>query len=129
MEKYFNKFILRLFIYTIILALVVFILDRILKQEYITPILYSFFPFYFLLTAVLFRFLIKAKKTKFSSFANRFMLATFAKMMICLAVMLSYVFLNKSNAIPFILSFFVCYVLYTIFEVISLLKFPFDREK
>jgi hypothetical protein len=128
-KNHFTKVILRLFIFTALLAVAAFILSKILPPEYITPLLFLFFPFYFLLTTFLFYFLTKAKRTKFSSFVNRFMLATFVKMMLCLSLILGYVLINKSDAVPFILSFFACYVLYTVFEVIALLKFPFDREK
>ncbi len=39
-----------------------------------------------------------------------------------MAVMITYALLNREDARPFIISFFVLYIVYTVIEVVALLK-------
>ena len=57
------------------------------------------------------------------------MLATFAKMFLSVIVLLAYVFANKEDAVPFIISFFLLYILYSVFEAVALLKYPYPGKK
>ncbi len=57
------------------------------------------------------------------SFVNVFLLTSFGKMMIYIAILLLYVYLNPGSAIPFIVLFLVYFMFFLIFEVSILLKF------
>jgi hypothetical protein len=46
-----------------------------------------------------------------------------------MTVLLLYVFIHKEDAVPFILAFFILYMLYTVFEVIAMLKFTKVEKK
>jgi hypothetical protein len=54
-------------------------------------------------------------------FVSYFMLATFFKLMNYLIVILVYVLYVKEGILPFILSFFILYIIYTVFEVATIL--------
>lgn len=124
MDKTFvNRFVINLLIFSAILGAIAFALTFILPENYFSPALPFLFPFFYAITILVFNFLIKSTGKKFNSFVNRFMMATFLKLMIYMAVLVVYVFTHKYDAIPFILSFFILYIAYTAFEVIAMLKY------
>lgn len=55
--------------------------------------------------------------------------ATFFKLMFYMAVLVTYVYLNRSEAIPFIIVFGIAYLFYTTFEVIAILRYLKARDK
>jgi hypothetical protein len=124
-----NSFIIQLLIFTVLLGLIYLGLKQFLPENYLSPVLPFLLPFFFSATAIFYNYLVKSSEKKFTSFVNRFMLTTFIKLMLFMAVLLIYVFTHKDDAVPFILSFFILYVLYTVFEVVALLKFSKTEKK
>ena len=129
MSFYFRNFIIRLTVFSVILGIITFGLTFFLPAGYFSPVLPFLFPFFYSANIIVFYFLIKSMQKKFSSFINRFMLATFVKLMIYMTVLLAYIFTQKEDAVHFILAFFVLYVAYTVFEVVSMLRYPFPDKK
>jgi L-asparagine transporter-like permease len=124
-----NKFIIQLLLFTLLLGAIYYGLMYVLPENYFSPVLPFLFPFFFASTALVYSYLDKSSEQKFNRFVNRFMLTTFVKLMIFMAVLLIYVFTHKEDAVPFILSFFIMYVAYTAFEVVALLKFSNSEKK
>ncbi|MGD0710617.1 MAG: hypothetical protein ABR968_05490 [Bacteroidales bacterium] len=124
-----NRFILQLLLFTVLLGIVYYGLKRFLPESYFSPVLPFLFPFFFSATALFYSYLIKSSEQKFNRYVNRYMLATFVKLMLFMAVLLFYVYTHKDDAVPFILSFFILYVAYTVFEVVALLKFSRSEKK
>lgn len=58
---------------------------------------------------------------KFIKFLNTFLLTTICKLFLYVVVMIAYVFVNRSDVVPFMLDFFILYLSYTIFEVVAIL--------
>ena len=116
------KFTLYLFFFSIVLGVITFGLTFAMPASYFSPTIPFLFPFFFASTYLMFSILYKANNLSFSKFVNRFMLATFTKLMLFVIVMLVYVFTNKSDAVPFIIAFFLLYLAYTIFELMIFLK-------
>lgn len=127
MKNHFKKFFTSLCIFTLALGLLAYILSVLLPAAYISPLLPYMFPYFLLLTLLVFFILTKETKKSFSNFVNRFMLATFGKMIVSIIVMLCYVFSYRADAVPFILSFFILYILFSLYEVVALLKYPFQK--
>ena len=67
-------------------------------------------------------FLFNQSKKKNSSFINGFMLASFGKMLVYIAIILVYSFVNPQDLIQFVLFFLVYFMFYLILEVVVLLK-------
>ena len=84
------------------------------------------FPFIllFLYLSTLFIFLALARSInkRTSQFANAVMLVNFGKLLFYALVIFVYAYLNRSDAVSFILTFFVYYFVFTGFEVFALLK-------
>ncbi|MFH0865596.1 MAG: hypothetical protein V1904_05350 [Bacteroidota bacterium] len=129
MKTPFTKFILGLFIFSLTLGVAAIILAQILPDKYLSPGLPLMFPFFLLLTLAVFYVVTSETGKFFSNFVNRFMLATFCKMFLSIIVLLAYVFTHREDAVPFIISFFLLYVLFSIYEAIALLKYPYHGKK
>jgi len=94
----------------------------ILLPQFITPALPWLILFLALTTYVLYRILLKASRGKFNSFTNYFMAATTSKLLLLLAVIAVYLYFFRDDAIRFAVTLFVLYLVYTVFEVIWLLR-------
>jgi hypothetical protein len=95
----------------------------ILPKHYFTPALPGIFIFFLALTVAGFYLLVRSVHQKFIRFLNIYMLITIVKLILCIAVLVTYLFLNKHDAIPFGLWFFILYIFFTFFEVSSLLTY------
>ncbi len=111
-----KKFVVQILIITIVLAIASFVAAKVLPQwvSKTWPWLLLFFAG---TNTALYSLFSKAREKKLSKFANYFMLATFLKLILYLFVILAYSFYNRIDAVPFILLFFVYYLIYTTFEV------------
>ena len=54
---------------------------------------------------------------------NTYLLTIILKLFIYAGVMIAYVLINRSDAIPFMLGFFILYLFFTIFEAISIIRY------
>ena len=117
MKNLYLIFLKKLLLFTLILALVGYSFTFLLPENYITPTLPFLFVFFFAATLVVHYILLKVSEKKTSGFINFFMLVTFGKLMFFLTIILAYALLNREDAIPFIIAFFILYVCFTAFEV------------
>lgn len=122
MKQQFVKFFLRLTLFTVAVALAGTALKYLLPDGYVPD---TFFPvllfFYFVTLAVHFS-LLKTTQLSPSKFVSYFMLTTLVKLMVYFIAILAYVFIVKENLLPFLLSFFLLYIFFTTFEVVSILR-------
>lgn len=122
MKASFITFAKNTFFFSIILALICYIISFFLPAKYITPSLPFLFIFFFTITLVVHYVLMKASEKKMSKFVNYFMVSTFLKLMLYIMILVIYVLFNRNDAIPFILTFFILYLFFTVFEIISILS-------
>jgi hypothetical protein len=76
----------------------------------------------YLLTAVILFWLMKSLRKKPNRFINNYMLVNFAKLFFYVILIFIYGWLNREDAIAFIITFFIYYVLFTAYEVVTLLR-------
>jgi hypothetical protein len=95
----------------------------LLPISFVTPALLYLIPLFFSITLLTHYLLLKGSEKSFAKFTTNYMLVTFSKLMLLLIVLLLYVFTHKSDAIPFIISFFLLYILFAVFEAIELQDF------
>jgi len=117
MKNLYLLFLKKLLIFSVIIAVVGYILTMYLPANYITPTLPFLYVFFFAATLVVHYILLKVSEKKTPGFINFFMLVTFGKLIFFLTIILAYALLNRADAIPFIVAFFILYVCFTAFEV------------
>jgi len=118
MKHKYIDFLKKLLIYSFILAIAGSLIAYYLPKKFISPALPYLFFFFFAVTLIVHMILLKVSQKKNSGFINYFMLLTFGKLLFFLTIILVYALLNRSDAVQFIISFFILYLFYTVFEVI-----------
>lgn len=77
--------------------------------------------FLYTITLAVYKIISKSMENRISQFANIYMLVNFGKMIFFTFIIVIYAYLNKEDAISFMLTFFSYYFIFTGFEVVSLL--------
>ena len=128
-KRIFQGFIRKTAITTIVVIAAGMLLFTNIPAEYYSPA----FPFivgcFFFATIIVFYYMLKAVNKRPARFVNVFMLTTMLKLMLYLAVMVVYVLLNRADAKPFILTYLVLYIIYTVLEVGSILKVNKEKSR
>ncbi|MCK9617589.1 MAG: hypothetical protein M0R21_07105 [Lentimicrobiaceae bacterium] len=122
MKSQFAVFLKRLIIFSLIVAFVAIAALYFIPDAYVSPALPWLFIFFVLFTAGVYSVLLKTTKNKFSTFFRYFMIATLGKLLLYLVIIVIYALLYRDDAVNFIISFFIAYLLFTAFEVVSVLK-------
>lgn len=118
----FGKYIRNLLIFTIVTGLAGLILSLVLPVLFVTPAWPFLFLFFFSVSVISSRYLLKAREKKFIRFVNSFMITIILKLFFYAAIMFSYAMIYREDAVPFLLWFFVLYLLFTIFETIGIIR-------
>lgn len=101
-------------------------------KMYFSPGLLALPILFFILTFFMHHYLVKASKLEHRKFTSRFMAVLGVKILLLLVLLIVYVLLFPQQAVPFLVAFFIHYLVYTGFEVISvvnLLKSNPPKEK
>lgn len=122
MNKTFIQFTKGLTVYTLIIALLSIAFYYGLPRVDMTPVYLYLIAFMYAVNFLLFAKLSQAIQNKPNRFINAYMLMNFGKLFLYIAIIAIYVFMYRNDAIPFTITFFVYYVLFTAYEIISLLK-------
>ena len=122
MDRTFPKFAIQLSTLAIALIIASLLVSYFLPDLPITPAYLYIIVVIYLTTLIVFKLLLKGLRNKLSQFVNLYLLINFGKLLIFIVIIFVYSFLNRADAASFIISFFVYYFAFTVFEVISLLQ-------
>jgi hypothetical protein len=122
MNSVYVNFLQRLLYFSAVTGLALLAATLALPAKYVSPALPFLIPFFIAATLISFRFLLRTLNQRFIRFVNTFMLTIIVKLFLYLGVMIAYVFINRADAIPFILGFFILYLCYTVFEAVSVVR-------
>lgn len=117
-----HRFIRSLVITTVIIVIIGVIFYSLMPDEYYTVTFPYLLAFFVLASVMVYNFMLKAMAKRPARFVNIFMLTTMIKLFVYMGVMITYALLNREEARPFIVTFFILYMIYTIVEVSFLLK-------
>ncbi len=123
MSEVSRKFIVKMLIFTAIIFFIASVLfSTVLKTHYL-----SAFPYMILLIATVTTighlWVVKASGQNAMKFTTAFMASVSLKLMVYLFFMLIYLMIDRSQVIPFVLTFITFYISFTVFEVIQVLGF------
>lgn len=122
MNSLLQVFVKRLLFFTAFLAASGLLLFQLLPRNFITPALPFLLLFFMAVTMIGYYLLLKASSKTLLKFLNAFLLLTFGKLILFIGVLVLYILLNRWDAMPFGIGFFVLYLFYTAFEVVYLVK-------
>lgn len=123
MKSPFFTFLKWLLLFSIITGFAGYMVFFLIPVQYYTPTYPFLIVFFFALTLIVHSLLQKAIDKRPARFINQFMLITFLKLFFVLIIMVIYALVNASDAIPFIITYFILHILFTTFEVISILNY------
>jgi hypothetical protein len=121
MKNVVAKYAKRLLLLTLVSGIVSLVLYFILPGTWFSPALPFLFVFYFGCSLISFMLLKKTLESRFGRFVSVFMLTTAVKLFLFIAIMIIYSFLNKQDAVAFLLNFFILYLIFTVFDVTQIL--------
>ncbi len=124
----YKSFIRSLTVYTVILAVISYVIRHWVPEIPITSSYLFIILFMFGVTLAILWLLNKSMDVKLSRFANAFMLLIFGKILFYIVIIFIYAYLNRDEAVSFIISFFIYYIFYTGFEIFVLLKINQQKE-
>jgi len=121
------RFIKSLVVSTVLIVIVALIFYSLAPSDYYTPAFPYLLAFFMIASIIVYHFMLKAIEKRPARFVNSFMLATMLKLFAYMGVMITYALIYREDAMAFIVTFFIFYVVYTIIEVASLLKVNRDH--
>ncbi len=114
---------IRLLVLSVILGAITLLFYQVLPENYLSPATPYLILFFFVVTSLVHYILLKATANNARKFVNSFMLATLIKFFVYIPLIITYMYFNREDLLPFVISFFVMYICYTTFEVLSTLKY------
>ena len=122
MDNTFIKFLKSISALAIALIIGSLLVLRFVPAIGITPNFLYIIILIYAITLLIFKMLLKSQQERMSHFVNVYLLVNFGKLVFYIIIIFIYAFLNRSDAVPFILTFFVYYFAFTVFEIVSLLQ-------
>lgn len=122
MKQKYSSFFFRLTFATLLIGLAGWTLMTFLPENSISPAFFYVLLLFYLVTAAMHMVLLRITQMNPRRFVSYFMLATFIKLIIYFLAVLVYVFNFREHVLSFIVTFFVLYVFFTVFEVVFLMK-------
>lgn len=122
MKKKYLQFIIRLTLISLILLGAYFILKGNLGPAILVPAIPLLILLFYFITALVHFALLRITELNPRKFVSYFMVATFLKLMNYMIVIVVYVLTVKTGILAFVLTFFILYLIYTAFEVVTLLS-------
>jgi hypothetical protein len=115
-------FFRKLTIFTLLIAFGSAILFYLIPPENISPAFPYMLAFFYLSSLGIYAVLAKSIRKRPAVFSTNFMFITVLKLFILMVFLGFYIYLNRDDAIPFVIGFFVLYIAYTVFETIEIMK-------
>jgi hypothetical protein len=122
-EKHLKNFSLYLSIITFIITAAGWIIFKTwFPEKYFNGLLFIPFLFFFITLALHF-YLIRSSRKEIIKFTPRFIGATGIKMLLYVIILVIYLLIDRAHAVSFLMWFLLCYFLYTLVEILSILKY------
>ena len=121
MKRKLIRFFTGLTLFTLFLGGLSWILDEILPDQAIHPVYPYLLVVFYVVTSAVHLVLLRITLLTPRKFVSYFMLATLVKLILYLTAVLAYVFTYREHVLSFVMTFFILYILFSVFEVVLLL--------
>jgi hypothetical protein len=117
-----KSFLKKLFLFSLIVVIADYCWNNFIQVQYTIHNIWIIPAFFISLTLLLHYYIIKASKGNQNNFIRFYLGMTALKMMLCVIAVVAYCLIDRPNAMGFALMFMIHYLLFTVFEVASLMK-------
>lgn len=122
MNNTMKLFLKQLLILASIIGICIIAIIFVIPPQYVSPTLPFLLVFHTAATLISFLYIQKKTQNSPNKFINVYMVNTTVKLLLYLVILMVYSLNNISDAVNFIISFFIMYLIFTVFEVVNLLK-------
>ena len=122
MRSAYIEFLKQLLILSAILGALALLFFFIIPHNFFSPAIPFVLVFFMAATLISFRFLLRSAGKRVGAFINTFLLTIVVKLFLYAAILVIYSLLNRSDAVPFMISFFILYLCFTVFESASVVR-------
>ena len=112
----------KLFFFFLAIVLLVVCWNHFTSENLESPAAIFIALYFFILTAIVHRFLIKANAKSPQSFVRIYMASMTLRFFLNLIVIIAYALINRSGLLIFVVTYLLIYFAFLIFEIISLQK-------
>jgi len=129
MSKPLKFFLIRLVYLTLIVYGLGFLVFRFLYPGDFY-LFFAFLPLIFYgVNAIFHGTLVSASHLDMRKFTQRFLTVFGVKIMLLLVFIITYAYFNPEKAVPFLITFFILYLVYTTFEIISIVRYQQHKRE
>jgi len=123
MSKQLKSFLIQLIYLTLAVYAAGFLVFRFLFPGEFYPFLAILPVIFYLVNAFFHSTLLAASHLDMGKFSQRFLAVFGVKILILLTFIITYAYFNPTRAVVFLVTFFVLYLLYTSFEIFSVVRY------
>ena len=120
----FLRYLKNVIVFGALLSLAAGILSFTLPDEYFVKQVWMILVYFIVLSAVFQYVLLLKEKGDPKKYVRAFLASTTIKLFIHIVVMIILALTDRDKATPIIITFFICYLLFTVFEVTMQMKKP-----
>jgi hypothetical protein len=122
MQDTLRRFVFNMFVLGLVLTAAGYGMFRFVVPDAYFP-LFPIVPFFlFAVTIIMHMYLIRASRDDARKFTSKYLGAMGVKLFIYIVFLAIFLALDTKHAVPFLVSFLVCYAAFTLLEVIAILK-------
>ena len=129
MKDLLKLFTRQILIFSAFIAFIAVIISFFFPAKTVTPAMPGLIVFFMAIAWLIIRYLMRATGQSFIRFVNAYMLSTGLKLVLLILVIVGYLLLNRQDAVPFLMAFFILYLCYTGFEVYAVLYLSKIQKK
>lgn len=115
------RYLKNILLLTSLIAIAAWVLHSF-APHILSPLLPWFIPYFMIISLAFHYYLLKASEKDTKKFVPHFMGSTGVKLVIYLGTLTATAFTIDNDPVPFIIGFFILYLLYTIFEITIFLQ-------
>jgi hypothetical protein len=123
-----KRFIINIAVISIVLAFAGWLVFTQLIPQYYLPVLPFLLLFFAGASVFLHAYQLQLAKKDLAKFARSNMLVTFFRLVVYSAVAIIYIAVDSKNAKVFVICFVILYIVFTVFEVASLIKITTNNK-
>jgi hypothetical protein len=120
MPSFYPGFLKRLIIFSVMTALAAGIVMHFLPETAVTPAWPYLFLFFMVITAIIFYVMIRLTNKRPALFISGIMVITTVKILLFAVIIILYIVRYPTDKMPFVITFLILYLFYTVFEVMTL---------
>ncbi len=124
-----KKYIINLLGVVLIIALISWLVFTKFVPQYYLPVFPFLVLFYTVISVSIYAYQVRLASKDMGKFTRSIMLVTFLKLILYSAVAILFIAIDRENAKIFVACFMSLYVIFTIFEVFSLLRITVNNKK